>query len=123
MAKEAKKKKKTRAQKKASRIARARNWLPTYEGTKIVRAYRKKFNVDAVCAVRELQEIGYVFQPGYVDNLLRAEAARIQQLQAAKEQKRLEEEYNDEQDDRFYFIAGLYFGRRSLWRHVGRDGV
>jgi RimJ/RimL family protein N-acetyltransferase len=120
----AKKKKKapTRTQKKASRIARARNWLPTYEGTKVVRAYRKKFHVDTGCAVRELQEIGYVFQPGYVDNLLKAEAVRIEQMRAKKEERRLAEEYNDWQDDRFYFIAGYTSGGApygTTWEEMG----
>jgi response regulator of citrate/malate metabolism len=105
-----KKKTPTRTQKKESRIARARNWLPTYEGTKVVRAYRKKFHVDIVCAVRELQDIGYAFHPGYVDNLLKAETARIEQLKIKKEEKRLSEEYNAWQDDRFYFIAGYTSG-------------
>ena len=108
----AKKKKKslTRTQKKESRIARARNWLPTYEGNKVVRAYRKKFCVDIICAVRELLEIGYEFKPGYVDSLLKSEAARIEQLKAKKAEKRLAEEQDDEQDDRFYYIAGYTSG-------------
>jgi RimJ/RimL family protein N-acetyltransferase len=122
----AKKKKKApaRTQKKASRIVRARSWLPTYEGTKVVRAYRKKFHVDVVCAVRELQEIGYEFKPGYVDNLLKAEAARIEQLKVKKEKKRLTEEYNDWQDDRFYFIAGYTPGGAPYgltWEEMGLE--
>lgn len=101
----AKKKKKAPAQtlKKEARIAKARTWLPSYEGTKAVSGYRKKFHVDIVCAVRELQEIGHIFPPGYVDNLLKAEAIRIERLRAKKEEKRRAEEYNDWQDDRFYF--------------------
>lgn len=100
------KKKPTKAQKKQSRITKARQWLPTYEGTKVVRAYRKKFHVDTGCAVRELQEIGYEFKPGYVENLLKSESIRLEQLKKKKEEKRLKEEYNDSQNDMFYFIAG-----------------
>jgi len=81
-----KKKGRTRAQRKESRLARAKNWLPTYEGTKIVRAYRDKFQVDTICAVRELQEIGHEFEPGYVERLLAAESARISQKQKKKEE-------------------------------------
>lgn len=117
-----KKKAPTRTQKKESRIARAKNWLPTYEGTKIVRAYRKKFKVDTVCAVRELQEIGHEFKPGYVDNLLKAEAARIEQLRRKKEEKQLAEEYNEWQDDRFYYIAGYTSGGAPYgvtWEEMG----
>ena len=113
----AKKKRKSpkQAQKKKLRIAQARDWLPTYEGTKVVRAYRKKFHVDVVCAVRDLQEIGYEFQPDYVDNLLKSEAGRIRQLHIKKEEKRLAEENKSEeydywQDERFYYIAGYTSG-------------
>lgn len=119
-----KKKAPTRAQKKESRIARARNWLPTYEGTKIVRAYRDKFNVDTICAVRELQEIGYQFEVGYVDNLLKAETARIERLRISKEEKRLSEGNNDWQDDRFYFIAGYTSGGAPYgvtWEEMGLE--
>jgi len=119
-----KKKAPTRKQKKESRIARARNWLPTYEGTKVVRAYRKKFGVNTVCAVRELQEIGYEFQSGYVDNLLKAEATRVERLRIAKEEKRQSEEYNEWQDDRFYFIAGYTLGGAAYgttWEEMGLE--
>lgn len=108
----AKKKKKAMAQtlKKEARIAKAKTWLPSYGGTKVVSDYRKKFHVDITCAVRELQEIGHTFPPGYVDNLLKDEAIRIEKLRTKREEKRLAEEYNDWQDDRFYFIAGYTSG-------------
>ena len=110
MAKKKKKKASGQTPKKESRIAKARHWLPTYEGTKVVRAYRKKFHVDVACAVRELQEIGYEFKPGYAENLLKAEASRIENLQRKKKEKPVEEEYNDEQNDIFYYIAGYTSG-------------
>ena len=115
-----------RAQKKESRIARARLWLANYNGTKVVRAYRKKFGVDTVCAVRELQEIGYGFKPGYVDNLLNAEAARIAAIQRKNAGKKLDDglsaEYNEWQDDRFYYIAGYTSGGAPYgvtWEEMG----
>jgi len=52
----------TQTEKKSLRIPKAKIWLQTYEGRKVVRAYRKKFHVDIACAARELQEIGYEFQ-------------------------------------------------------------
>ena len=119
-----KKKAPTRTQKKESRIARARDWLPTYEGTKVVRAYRNKFHVDTVCAVRELQEIGYKFGPGYVDNLLKAEAVRIEQKRKKKEDGQCSGEYNDWQNDRFYFIAGYTSGGAPYgitWEEMGLE--
>jgi hypothetical protein len=120
----AKKKAPARTQKKESRVASARKWLPTYNGTKVVRAYRKKFHVDIICAVRELQEIGYEFKPGYVENVLRSEAARIEQLKRKKEEKRLAGEYNDWQDDNFYYIVGYTPGGAPYgvtWEQMGLE--
>ena len=113
-----------RTQKREARIAKARNWLPTYEGTKIVRAYRKKFHVDTICAIRDLQEIGYEFQPGYVDELLKSEAGRIASLQRKKAEKRQNELHSEllEQDDRFYYIAGYTSGGAPYgvtWEEMG----
>lgn len=121
MAKKNKKSPKT-TPKKESRIAAARSWLPTYEGTKVVRAYRKKFHVDVACAVRELQEVGYEFRPGYVDSILKSEASRIASLQRKKEEKRLADEYNEDQDGRFYYIAGYTsggFAFGTTWEEMG----
>jgi hypothetical protein len=122
MAKKSKKRAPNQTLKKESRIAKARSWLPTYEGTKVVRAYRKKFHVDVVCAARELQEIGYEFEPGYVDNLLRSEAGRIEALKRKREEKKMAEEYNEDQDDRFYYIAGYTSGGAPYgvtWEKMG----
>jgi len=106
----ANKKKRPQTEKKKLRILKAKIWLLTYEGNKVVRAYRKKFHVDIGSAVRELQEIGYEFQPGYVDNVLNTENARIEQKRKkkreAEEQKQFAEEYDEFQDDKFYYIAG-----------------
>jgi RimJ/RimL family protein N-acetyltransferase len=80
--------------------------------------------VDTACAVRELQEIGYQFQPGYVENLLTVEADRLKQLMEKREDKRLNEIYNDWQDDRFYFIAGYTSGGAPYgvtWEEMGME--
>jgi hypothetical protein len=92
--------------KREARLAKAKQWLSAYEGTKIVKAYRKRFRVDVTAAVRDLSELGYEFKPGYVDNLLKSEAARQEQLRAQKEARREQEPYNPDQDDRFFYIAG-----------------
>ncbi|MCL2153087.1 MAG: hypothetical protein FWH57_09050 [Oscillospiraceae bacterium] len=122
MAKKKKQNKSGQTPKKESRIASARHWLPTYEGTKVVRGYRKKYHVDVACAVRELQEIGYEFKPGYVENLLKSEAGRIAHLHRKKQDKQNKEEYNDEQDDMFYHIAGYTTGGFPFgvtWEEMG----
>jgi len=92
-----------------ARLVKARQWLPTYEGTKIVKAYRQRFCVDVANAVRDLLELGYEFKPGYVDNLLKSEEIRQEQLRAKKEERR-QFEYGPDQDDRFFYIAGYTSG-------------
>ena len=95
--------------KREARLLKAKQWLPTYEGTKIVRAYRKRFCVDVPNAVRDLLELGYEFKPGYVDNLLKSEEIRLAQLRAKKEE-RLQSEYGSDQNDMFFYIAGYTSG-------------
>ena len=96
--------------KREARLLKARQWLPTYEGTKIVRAYRKRFCVDVANAVRDLLELGYEFKPGYVDNLLKSEEIRQEQLRARKEERRQSEYGMTDQDDTFFYIAGYTSG-------------
>ncbi|MDR2650388.1 MAG: hypothetical protein LBB94_11835 [Clostridiales bacterium] len=96
----------SKALKRQARLSKAKQWLPAYEGTKIVSAYRKHFCVDVNTAVRDLLELGYEFQPGYVDNLLKSEAARQEQARAQKEARRGLESYNPDQNGTFFYIAG-----------------
>jgi len=109
--------------KRDARLLKARQWLPTYQGAKIVRAYRKRFCVDVENAVRDLLEIGYEFKPGYVDNLLKSEEMRREQLRAKKEERRPEYDML-EQDDRFFYIAGYTSGGAPYgvtWEDMARE--
>jgi len=109
--------------KREARLVKARQWLPTYQGTKIVRAYRQRFCVDVANAVRDLRELGYEFQPGYVDNLLKSEELRQAQQRAKKEERR-ESEYGPDQDDNFFYIAGYTSGGAAYgvtWDEMARN--
>ena len=89
------------------RKRKAKAWIKTYTGTDVVRDYRAHFKgVDVACAVRELQEIGYVLEQEYVQNVLSAEAVRINHIHNKKKAKQDPELFNEFQDDNFYFIAG-----------------
>lgn len=120
-----KKKKLSKPERSEQRIRKARQWILTYEGTKIVRAYRKRFHVDTICALRELGEIGYPFPPGYVENLKKAEAARLEQLRLKREEKaQTEQRGYDFQNDTFYFIAGYTSGGAPYgvtWEEMGLE--
>ena len=110
--------------KREARLMKARQWLPTYEGTRVVRAYRKRFCVDVNSAVRDLMEIGYEFKPGYVDSLLKSEAIRQEQQRIKKEERRQLEYEMLEQDDTFFFIAGYTSGGAPYgvtWDDMARE--
>jgi len=91
------------------RKRKAKKWIQAYKGTDVVRDYRAHFlGVDVTCAVRELQEIGYEFAPGYVENVVRDEQIRINRIRKKKESKHDADEdgYYDFQDENFFYIAG-----------------
>ncbi|GHV39820.1 hypothetical protein FACS189490_04020 [Clostridia bacterium] len=120
------KQRKSKTLKREARLNKARAWLPTYEGSKIVKAYRKKFSVDVNAAVRDLLELGYEFKPGYVDNLLKSEAIRLEQLRAKKEARRERERYNPDQNEMFFYIAGYTSGGAPYgvtWEDMARERI
>ena len=80
-----------RTRPKPQRLNMARQWLPTYNGTKIVKGYKKKFAVDTMTAIRDLQEIGVQFEPDYISAVEAGEKNRIMRLQV-KKQERLAEQ-------------------------------
>lgn len=106
------KKKPPHIDKSPVRKRKAKGWLKSYTGTDIVKDYREHFKgVDVACAVRELREIGYEFEPEYEKRVLNAEAVRIRNIHRKKEQKQQSESYHNEfQDDNFFFIAGYTSG-------------
>lgn len=123
-----KKRKKTKAEKRQQRLQKAKQWLTTYTGNPkhIVRDYRKKFSVDAICAVCELQLLGCEFTQEYLDTLKHNEELRLKQ-RAAEKQKKLKQEFNDrypDSDDRFFFIAGYTSGGApygTTWEEMGME--
>lgn len=54
---------------RTGRIQAAKSWLLKYNGKNIVRGYSKHFAVDLLCAVKELEIIGYRVEPKYVEQL------------------------------------------------------
>ena len=121
----AKKKKKKSGQpghalKREPRLRKAQQWLAAYEGSesKIVRNYRDKFKVDIPTALRDLQDIGHVFAPEYLEAVMRGEEHRLRQ----KAMKKQAEQACDWRDDRFYYIAGYTSGGAPYgvtWEEMG----
>ncbi|WP_022758926.1 hypothetical protein [Butyrivibrio fibrisolvens] len=107
------------------RLREARKWFPEQgftEDSHIVKAYRKKFNVDKECAMRELCKL-HVLSPekqkSYEDQL----AAKKRKRQEKREPK---EYINPDQDEIFYFIAGYTSGGAPYgitWEQAREEGL
>lgn len=125
-----------KAMKFAERRPKAEKWVASYDGTlyggDIVKAYRKKFAVDRMKAVEELQLLGVSLTKEQIDREKAAVKAyqEIQRVKKAKrkrirEQKRMEKDnplFSEYQDDTFYYIAGYTSGGAPYgitWEEMG----
>ena len=98
----------------------------------IVKAYRKKFAVDRMKAVEELQLLGVSLTKEQIDRE-KAAVKAYQEIQRAKkakrkkirEQKKMEKDnplFFEDQDDTFYYIAGYTSGGAPYgvtWEEMG----
>ncbi|QTL98954.1 hypothetical protein GM661_13790 [Iocasia frigidifontis] len=104
------------------RLTVAENWVPTYEGKNIVKGYSKWFGVDKVCAIAELELLGYEIDPKYKVQILKQYKAKSK---AGKKKKREEKsELAPWQDSNFYFIAGYTSGGAPYgitWEEYEKD--
>ena len=125
-----------KAMKFADRKVKAEKWVAEYDGTAyggdIIKAYRKKFAVDRMKAVAELQMLGVSLTKEQIDRE-KAAVKAYQDIQKAKKakRKRLREQRKMqksdiadylEQDDRFYYIAGYTSGGAPYgvtWEEMG----
>lgn len=125
-----------KAMKFAERKAKAEKWVSEYDGTPydgdIIKAYRKKFAVDRMKAVVELQLLGIPLTKEQIDRE-KAAVKTYQGLQRAKkakkkrlrEQKRIQKDnpvFHEDQDDTFYYIAGYTSGGAPYgvtWEEMG----
>lgn len=80
-----------KAMKFADRKAKAEKWVAEYDGTPyggdIIKAYRKKFAIDRMKAVAELQLLGVCLTQEQIDRE-KAAVKSYQELQRAKKAKR-----------------------------------
>ena len=106
------------------RKQKAEKWVTEYGGTlyggDIIKAYRKKFAVDSMKAVEELQLLGVSLAKKQIDRE-KAAVKAYQEMQKAKraKRKRIREQnkiqknnpfFCEEQDNIFYYIAGYTSG-------------
>ena len=125
-----------KAMKFAERKAKAEKWVSEYDGTPyggdIIKAYRKKFAVDRMKAVEELQMLGVSLTKEQIDRE-KAAVKAYQDIQRAKkakrkrlrEQKRMQKDipvFHEDQDETFYYIAGYTSGGAPYgitWEEMG----
>jgi len=120
-----KKKKLTKEQRREQRLRKARQWVLTYEGTHIVRAYRKRFHLDYTCALNDMQAIGAI-APEKLAEMKAAEEIRLRKKREEREHRQEREfwESNPDSDDRFFFIAGYTSGGAPYgvtWEEMGLE--
>lgn len=122
----------------AERRPKAEKWVAAYDGTlyggDIIKAYRKKFAVDRMKAVEELQLLGVPLAKEQIDRE-KAAVKTYQGLQRAKKakRKRAREQgrtqkgdllFSEDQDDTFYYIAGYTSGGAPYgitWEEMGLE--
>lgn len=118
-----KKQKQTKTEQREARLRKARQWALTYEGSHIVRAYRKRFKVDYTCALNDLEAIG-ALDPERLATMRQAEQIRLDQRrreQEAKAAQAFHDRYPDS-DDTFFYIAGYTSGGAPYgvtWAEMG----
>lgn len=86
---------------KQQRLNKAKQWLPTYNGEKIVKGYRKKFAVDTLTAIRDLKDLGVQLDPAYVTAVENSEKQRLLRLQQQKQEKLMEQHEMEMMYDEF----------------------
>jgi len=108
------------------RLRQAKTWIEQYTGEHIVKAYKKRFGVDQLCAMAELKMLGVDLDPDYVERATAAETIRRAQL-AEKKRERKEQEWlvkHVNQNDQFYYIAGYTPGGAPYgvtWAEMGLE--
>ena len=96
---------------RASRLQAAPYWIPKYNGSNLVRGYSKHFGVDHLCAVYELEQLGYKISDDYKQQLKQNQLQKQREAEQRKAKKEREmEESLLESDENFAFIAGYTTG-------------
>ena len=105
-----KKNKSKMTSKRKDRLQAAKNWIKEYEGNNLVKGYRKRFKVDLLCAVKELETLGCKIDPGYKKQLELTVENKIKKNKEKKAKEESESLSDLDSDDTFSFIAGYTSG-------------
>ena len=116
--------------KRTDRRQSAKHWLQEFNGENVIRAYQKRYGVDWLCAVKELNMLGVELDSIYVKKLQETVESQIKWNQRRKLEKQKEDEqlcnrysYSDEN---FFFIAGYTSGGMLYgvtWEEAEKEGL
>ncbi|RWR08412.1 hypothetical protein D4N35_011580 [Siminovitchia fortis] len=83
-------------------------WLEKYEGKNLIKGYCKRFCVDELCALTEMEMLGYKVSGKERQKAIKAmEARKMQKLKKKEKRERKQKQYEEiYSDEPFYFIAG-----------------
>lgn len=102
--------------KRSGRIQAAKHWIPKYDGKDLVKGYSKHFGVNKLCAVSELETIGYTFTENFKQKVKDSEIQKQREAEkrnAVKKRKKEQQEsdfWDEDSDETFAFIAGYTSG-------------
>jgi len=98
--------------KRAARLSNAQAWLPKYDGKNVVRGYRKRYGVDLLCAIAELQMLNVHLDPIYIERV--HTTVKNQIVRKATKKKATSPDAMLEADTVFVYIAPLHNAVRSF---------
>lgn len=88
---------------RSARLQNAKKWAQEYNGKNIAKGYSNWFGVDLLCAITELELLGYKFKDSYKKQVNQSTIAR----QKYRESRKLEKAQKlHEEDGCFYYIEG-----------------
>ncbi len=105
---------------RVSRLQAAKHWMPKYEGKNIVKGYSTHFGVDKLCAVKELEVLGYKIDTQYINRLKVSLIERqkfVERKDKIKEEKRLLAKYLE---DKLDYCITRYIGM-EIEENYGED--
>ena len=115
---------------RTQRLKAAKEWYPAQhftEDSHVVKAYRKKFNVDRICAMKELCMIKVLSPKKQAD--YERQLQKHKEKRSRKKQKKQEEEfdgYGIDYDENFWYIAGFTSGGFPYgitWEQAEAEGM
>lgn len=83
-----------------ARLQNAQKWAEQYKGKNIAKGYSNWFGVDLLCAITELEMLGYKFKLSYKEQIQQSLITRRIQIERRKRKEQIE----NYEDGTFYFI-------------------